>query len=44
MTSSYEKSENCEMQIDEHIDKTVERTEDSHSSDTHIWVDPSFSR
>ena len=42
MTNSYEKSENSEIQIDEHIEITGERTEDS--SDTHIWVDPSFSR
>ena len=44
MTNSYVKSEISEMQIDEHIEITGERTENSHSSDTHIWVDPSFSR
>jgi len=44
MTNSYEKSENSERHIDEHVEITDERTENSHSSDTHIWVDPSFSR
>ena len=44
MTNSYEKPENsenlylslCIIQIDEHVEITGERTEDSHLSDTHI--------
>ena len=44
MTNSYEKSENSELQTEQHIEITGERTENSHLSDTHIWVDTSFSR